>query len=114
MKRIEIIIKDEKVSDVLDSLKEKGITGVTVIRSQGRGSGERPQVRGGRGKSTYTSEFNKLATLVIVVDNSHESSVVLAVMSAASTGKSGDGKIFVSTIEEAYDIGTKEKGLKAI
>ena len=114
MKRIEAIIKEEKLTDVLDALKEKGIGGVTIIRSQGRGTAQRSQLGGGRGTGTYTAEFNRLVTLITVVDNSKESSAILAIMSATSTGSKGDGKIFVSTIDEAYDIGTKEKGTKAI
>jgi len=114
MKRIESIIKEEKLTEALNALKERGIGGVTVMKSQGRGKGQRPQVRGARGTAAYTAEFNKLATIVTVVDNSKESSAILAVMSATSTGAKGDGKIFVSTIDEAYDIGTKEKGTKAI
>ncbi|HSB50326.1 MAG TPA: P-II family nitrogen regulator [Nitrosopumilaceae archaeon] len=114
MKRIEAIIKEEKLTDVLDALKKANFQGVTITKSQGRGSGERPQVRGGRGTMSYTAEFNRLATIVTVVDNSKESSALLAILSAASRGGKGDGKIFVSTIDEAYDIGTKEKGPKVI
>ena len=110
MKRLEAIIREDKLSSVVDALNKIGVGGITVTRSQGRGAGERPQVRVGRGTGTITAEFNSTSTLVTVVDDSKVDSAVSAIMNAASTSKKGDGKIFVTTIDAAYDITTKQKG----
>ncbi len=110
MKRIEAIIKEDKLSSVVVALKEVGVGGLTVTRSQGRGAGERPQIRAARGTATFTAEFNNTCTIITVVDDSKLDAVVSSIISAAKTGSKGDGKIFVSTIDEAYDIGSAEKG----
>jgi len=114
MKRIEAIIKEDKISSVIVALKEVGVGGLTVTRSQGRGSGERPQIRGARGTATFTAEFNNTNTVIIIVDDSKLDAAVSSIISAAKTGNKGDGKIFVSTIDEAYDIGSAEKGNSVI
>ena len=110
MKRIESFIRDEKLSAVVDALKKIGVGGLTVTKSQGRGAGERPQVRAGRGTGTITAEFNVIDNLVTVVDDSKLEPAVSAILNAASTNKKGDGKVFVTTVDEAYDIATKQKG----
>ena len=110
MKRIEAFIRDEKLPAVVTALKNVGVGGVTVTRSQGRGAGERPQVRAGRGTGTVTAEYNIVESLVTVVDDSKLDSAVSAILNAASTGRKGDGKIFVTTVDESYDITSKKKG----
>ena len=114
MKRIEAIIKEDKLSLVVEALKNLGIGGLTVTKAQGRGAGERPQIRSGRGTSSITAEFNMANTLITVVDDTKVANVVDAIKHAATTGNKGDGKVFVSTIDQAFDIGSKESGNYAI
>lgn len=110
MKRIEAIIKVDKLNSVVDALEKIGVVGLTVSRSQGRGTGERPQIRSGRGTAKYASAYSMTNTLITVVDESKVDSVVSAISDVASTGTRGDGKIFICTVDEAVDIATKQKG----
>ncbi len=110
MKRIEAFIKVDKLSLVVDALTNIGVGGLTVIKSQGRGSGARPEVGGARGTAKYVAEYNTSNTIITVVDDSKVDSVISAITDAASTGTKGDGKIFVSSIDQSVDIATKEKG----
>ncbi len=110
MKRIEAFIRSDKLDSVVNSLSSVGVGGFTVTKSQGRGAGERPEVEGGRGTTKYVAQFNTVTSIVTVVEDSKVDSVVSAITDAASTGTKGDGKIFISTVDESVDIATKEKG----
>lgn len=110
MKKVEAIIQEDKLGVVVDALKSSDITGVTIIQSRGIGAGERPVLGGSRGTSKFVAAFNRLATIVTIVDDQKVSSVVTAIMDAAHTGVAGDGKIFITNIEEAFDIATKQSG----
>ncbi len=114
MKRIEAVVGIEMVSVVNEALKKAGVGGVTVLDGKGRGAGRREAVTSGRGTAYYVPEFHARASLVTVVDDSKVDSVINAILSAASTGSAGDGKIFVSAVTEAVDIGSKKKGTSAI
>ncbi|MFQ5921037.1 MAG: P-II family nitrogen regulator [Nitrososphaerales archaeon] len=114
MKRIEAVIASEKVSAVNDALKKAGVGGCTVLDAKGRGSGHREEVAGSRGTARYVPEFHSRTAIVAVVDDSKTDAVVNAILGAVSTGSPGDGKIFVSTVEDAVDIGTKKRGAGAI
>ena len=114
MKRIEAIIAAEKVSAVNDALKRAGVGGTTVLDANGRGKGEKPQVQTGRGTGRLAAEFSVRANVITVVDDSDVEKVVKAILDTASTGSSGDGKIFISTVTDAVDIGTKKHGQVAI
>jgi nitrogen regulatory protein P-II 1 len=112
MKKIEAIIKPFKVEDVKDALTELGLQGMTTIdvKGFGRQKGHTEIYRG----SEYTVDFvPKIMVLAVVADSLVESAVS-AIIKAAKTGAVGDGKIFVSTIEEAVRIRTEEIGEKAI
>ncbi len=109
MKRIEAFIPTTKRSEVVNAILSAGSGGVTVAETLGRGASERPLVGGARGTSRYVAEFNRTHTVVTIVDDSKIYPVIEAIINAASTGSKGDGKIFVSSIEESFDIGTKEK-----
>jgi nitrogen regulatory protein PII len=112
MKKIEAIIKPYKVEDVKDALTELGLQGMTTIdvKGFGRQKGHTEIYRG----SEYTVDFvPKIMVLAVVADSLVESAVS-AIIKAAKTGAVGDGKIFVSTIEEAVRIRTEEIGEKAI
>jgi len=110
MKRIEAIIQEDKLSNVVNALKISEVGGVTITQSRGIGSGERPMLQGSRGTAKFEAAYNRITTLVTVVDDSKVDMVVSAIMNAVSTGTAGDGKIFVTNVEEAFDIATKQSG----
>jgi nitrogen regulatory protein P-II 1 len=112
MKKIEAIIKPFKLEEVKDALSEIGIEGMTVseVKGYGRQKGHTEIYRG----SEYTVDFlPKMKIELVVVDNQSEAAV-RAIIKSAKTGKIGDGKIFVSNIEQAVRIRTEEKGDSAI
>ena len=112
MKKIEAIIKPFKLEEVKDALAEVGTEGMTVseVKGFGRQKGHTEIYRG----SEYTVDFLPKIKLEIVVGDGHADAVVSAIVKAAKTGKIGDGKVFVSSIDEAIRIRTEEKGEKAI
>src|SRR5271170_3781202 len=112
MKKIEAIIKPFKLEDVKEALAGVGVEGMTVteVKGFGRQKGHTEIYRG----SEYTVDFvPKIMVLAIVADTLVEAAVS-AIIKAAKTGAVGDGKIFVSSIEEAIRIRTEEIGEKAI
>lgn len=112
MKKIEAIIKPFKLEEVKDALGEVGIEGMTVseVKGFGRQKGHTEIYRG----SEYTVDFLPKIKLEIVVANDKLDQAVGAIIKSAKTGKIGDGKVFVSTIEEAVRIRTEEKGEQAV
>ena len=114
MKRIEAIIAAEKVSAVNEALKKAGVGGTTVLDAKGRGKGEKPQVQTGRGTKRLAAEFSVRANVVTVVQDSDVDKVVNTILNTISTGSAGDGKIFISSISDAVDIGTKQHGESAV
>ena len=112
MKKIEAIIKPFKLTEVKDAINELGIQGMTVseVKGFGRQKGHTEIYRG----SEYTVDFLPKIKIELVVADAQKDAVVQAIVKAAKTGKIGDGKIFVSTIEEATRIRTDEKGDSAI
>jgi nitrogen regulatory protein P-II 1 len=109
MKRIDAMIPSMKRSYVVDAILKAGAHGVTVVESRGKGAGDRPMISGAKGTAKYIAGYNRIDTITTVVNDSKLDSVVSAIIDAAYTGRKADGMIFVSTIEEAYKIGTKEK-----
>jgi nitrogen regulatory protein PII len=112
MKKIEAIIKPFKLEEVKDALAEVGIEGMTVteVKGFGRQKGHTEIYRG----SEYTVDFLPKIKIEIVVADGTATSVLNAIVKAAKTGKIGDGKVFVSSIEEAIRIRTEEKGDSAV
>jgi len=112
MKKIEAIIKPFKLEEVKDALGELGIEGMTVteVKGFGRQKGHTEIYRG----SEYTVDFLPKIKLEIVAPDERVDSAVAAIVKGAKTGKIGDGKVFVSTIEEAIRIRTDERGDKAV
>ena len=112
MKKIEAIIKPFKLEEVKDALAEVGIEGMTVseVKGFGRQKGHTEIYRG----SEYTVDFLPKIKLEIVVGDGQLDSAVAAIVKAAKTGKIGDGKVFVSDVEEAIRIRTEEKGEQAV
>ena len=112
MKKIEAIIKPFKLDEVKEALHEIGIQGITVTEAKGFGrqKGHTELYRG----AEYVVDFLPKVKLEIILDDSLAERAVEAIQTAAQTGRIGDGKIFVSTIEEVIRIRTGERGPDAI
>jgi nitrogen regulatory protein P-II 1 len=112
VKRIEAIIKPFKLDEVKEALARAGIQGMTVseVKGFGRQKGHTELYRG----AEYTVDFLPKLKLELVVDDGKAAQVVEAIMAAARTGRIGDGKIFVSPVEEVLRIRTGERGSDAV
>ena len=112
MKLVVAVIKPFKLDDVKDILKDLGVQGLTVAEVQGFGR-QRGHTEVYRG-AEYTIDLVPKVRIEVVVDDADVSDVVEAIVTAARTGKIGDGKVFISNIEETIRIRTEERGEKAI
>jgi len=112
MKKIEAIIKPFKLEEVKDALGEIGIEGMTVteVKGFGRQKGHTEIYRG----SEYTVDFLPKIKLELVIGDEMVDSAVATIVKSAKTGKIGDGKVFISDVEEAVRIRTEEKGVAAV
>ncbi|MGA2865661.1 MAG: P-II family nitrogen regulator [Verrucomicrobiota bacterium] len=112
MKKIEAIIKPFKLEDVKEALSGLGVEGMTVseVKGFGRQKGHTEIYRG----SEYTVDFLPKIKLEVVLSDSVVASAVDAIVKAAKTGKIGDGKVFVSSIDNAVRIRTEETGEQAV
>ena len=112
MKKIEAIIKPFKLEDVKEALGGLGIEGMTVmeVKGFGRQKGHTEIYRG----SEYTVDFLPKLKIEVVLADSLVAATVEAIIKAAKTGKIGDGKVFISTIDDAYRIRTEEQGDSAV
>ena len=112
MKKIEAIIKPFKLEDVKDALQDMGLTGLTVIEAKGFGrqKGHDELYKG----SDYIVDFLPKVKIEIIVDDSLLEIAIEAIKKSAYSGKIGDGKIFISNIDEIIRIRTGEKGKDAI
>jgi len=112
MKKIEAVIKPFKLDDVKDALSEAGVKGLTVVEAKGFGrqKGHTELYRG----AEYVVDFLPKVKVEVVVDDDQVERVIEAIQKAAHTGRIGDGKIFVSPIEEAIRIRTGEAGSGAL
>ncbi len=112
MKKIEAIIKPFKLDEVKESLNEIGIQGITVteIKGFGRQKGHTELYRG----AEYVVDFLPKIKLEIVVDDDLSEKVIEVIVNSAQTGRIGDGKIFVSSLEDAIRIRTGERGNNAL
>jgi len=112
MKKLEAIIKPFKLEEVKEALAELGIEGMTVteVKGFGRQKGHTEIYRG----SEYTVDFLPKVKFEIVVDDERAQRVVEAILQSAKTGKIGDGKVFVTEVEEAIRIRTDERGGEAV
>ena len=109
MKKIEAIIKPFKLDEVKEALQEAGVQGITVLEAKGFGrqKGHTELYRG----AEYVVDFLPKVKIEVVVADENLASAVEAIRKAAQTGRIGDGKIFVSTIDEAIRIRTGETGV---
>jgi len=112
MKKIEAVIKPFKLEDIKDALAEIGITGITVIdvKGYGRQKGHSELYRG----AEYVVDFLPKMKMEMIVEDKDVEQVTATIVESAKTGKIGDGKIFVSNIENIVRIRTGETGSEAI
>jgi nitrogen regulatory protein P-II 1 len=112
MKKIEAIIQPHKLEEVKEALTGIGVEGITIseVRGHGRQKGHKEMYRG----TEYTVDFLPKVKLEIFVPDSRAEQVVESLTAAARSGKIGDGKIFISTIEEAVRIRNGDRGEAAL
>ena len=112
MKKIEAIIKPFKLEEVKEALAEIGVEGMTVseVKGFGRQKGHTEIYRG----SEYTVDFLPKIKIEVVLTDDLADKAVAAIVKAAKTGKIGDGKVFISPVDEAVRIRTDETGDKAV
>jgi nitrogen regulatory protein P-II 1 len=112
VKKIEAVIKPFKLDDVKEALHDVGVSGITVTEAKGFGrqKGHTELYRG----AEYVVDFLPKVKLEVVVEDDQASRVVEAIENAARTGRIGDGKIFVTNVEEVVRIRTGERGSDAI
>jgi len=112
MKKIGAIIKPFKLDEVKEALHQVGIQGITVLEAKGFGrqKGHTELYRG----AEYVVDFLPKVKIEVVIDDAMTDRVVEAIQNAAQTGRIGDGKIFISTIDEAIRIRTGERGKDAV
>jgi len=112
MKKIEAIIKPFKLEEVKEALAEVGVQGMTVteVKGFGRQKGHTEIYRG----SEYTVDFLPKVKIEIIVDVDQADSVAEVIVKSANTGKIGDGKVFISSVDQAIRIRTGETGPSAV
>jgi len=112
VKKVEAIIKPFKLDEVKEALQEIGIQGLSVLEAKGFGrqKGHTELYRG----AEYVVDFLPKVKIELVIPDDQLDATIEAIISAAKTGKIGDGKIFVSTVEQAIRIRTGEEGPDAL
>jgi len=110
MKQIQAVVQSDRLREVIDAMEKVGVGGITVFQSRGRGKAQRPYIESARGTGVHVAQFNPLDTLFAVVEDKKTEDLIQAITEAASTGSKGDGKIFISPVEDTIDIGTKQRG----
>jgi nitrogen regulatory protein P-II 1 len=112
MKKIEAVIKPFKLDEVKEALHEVGLQGITVVEAKGFGrqKGHTELYRG----AEYVVDFLPKVKIELICEDSVAERAVEAIMNAARTGRIGDGKIFISTVEEVIRIRTGERGADAV
>src|SRR5882672_5359992 len=112
MKKIEAIIKPFKLDEVKEALSEVGLQGITVVEAKGFGrqKGHTELYRG----AEYVVDFLPKVKIEVVLDDELAERAIEAIQRAAHTGRIGDGKIFVTPVEEAIRIRTGERGVEAV
>lgn len=114
MKKVEAVIPHARMQSAFSALRELDLGGLTYYESKGRGEIPTPVIHGGRGTSVFRPEFNVNVTISIVVRDQITDTVVDKILEGTSTGLAGEGKIFISEIDDAVDIGSGERGDAAI
>ncbi len=104
MKKIEAFIQQDMLGPVIKAIREIGVGGLTVLNAQGQGAAESPVV----------GQFFSKNIVIVVVEDEKADKIMESIANTACTGAKGDGKIFVSNIEESTDICSKEKGIHTL
>jgi nitrogen regulatory protein P-II 1 len=104
MKKIEAIIQPDMLNDVIKGIRKIGVGGLTVYNAQGQGASEPPLV----------GQFFSRNIIMTVVEDEKADEVMESIANTACTGSKGDGKIFISNVEESTDICSKEKGIHTL
>lgn len=112
MKKIEAIIRDEKLGAVKEALKSSGVAGMTVTEVKGHGT-QKGITEVYRGRQYAVDLISKIK-MEIIVDDKDVKTITDAIMEVARTGSIGDGKIFISSVDDAIRIRTGESGEKAL
>ena len=113
MKRIEATIQATKIAAVTEAISDI-VGGFTILEGKGRGSGARQEMRSGRGTGTLTAEYNQVATISTVVNDSDVEKISTAIADAAFTGKGGDGIVVVTNVDNVLNIASKKSGSEAL
>ncbi|MCH8900729.1 MAG: P-II family nitrogen regulator [Chloroflexi bacterium] len=113
MKKIEAIIRPEKLNDVKSALEDGGFVGLNISHVTGRGA-QKGIVHSGRGGETYTVDMLPKLKIEVVVKDADADKVVDIVCGAARTGNIGDGKIFIIPVDDAVRVRTGERGEVAV
>ena len=114
MKRVEAVIKSDKLSEVVSAMRNAGAKGVSVTQVKGQGSGERPMIRGGRGTTQYRAEYNTMDSVMTIVEDSEVQTIIDAINGTARSGNSGDGIIVVSDVTQVVNIASQSSGSEAL
>jgi nitrogen regulatory protein P-II 1 len=112
MKRIDAIIRPERLPEVKSALEELGYGGMTIAEVKGHGI-QRGIEKQWRGRQ-YKVEFLQKLWLLLVVDDEHAEKVIDTICENAATGEVGDGKIFVSAVDDVIRVRTRERGMAAV
>jgi nitrogen regulatory protein P-II 1 len=113
MKKIEAIIRPEKLNDVKDALEGAGFVGMNIVHVTGRGA-QKGIVHGGRGGETYTVDMLPKLKIEVVLKDVDVNKAIDLICNAARTGNIGDGKIFIIPVEDAVRVRTGERGEVAV
>jgi nitrogen regulatory protein P-II 1 len=114
MKRLDMLIPHERLTEVNELLHKHKVGGMTFYDIKGRGRAKREPVSVGRGVMRYTPEFGFRTKVEVLVPDAKAKEIIDEVLSVLSSGSASDGKIFVYDVAEAYDIGSKEKDEAAL
>ena len=114
MKKIEAVVRKERFPEIDEALKTIGISGLTFLDAEGRGRAKGREMLSDRGTRTYRPEYVERTKLEIIVKDADAQKVVDVILKHGRTGSIGDGKIFICSVDEAYDIASGETGDKSI
>ena len=113
MKKIEATIQVNKINSISDAITGV-VGGFTIMEGNGRGSGKRQNIRSERGTKIITAEYNKVAVISTIVDDSIVEKVCKIIEEEGCTGENTDGIIVISNVENVLSIGTKKKDSEAL
>ena len=114
MKKLDIIIPQERLEEVNEILHAHKVGGMSFYDIKGRGRAKREPVAVGRGVMRYVPEFGFRTKIEVLVSDAISKAIIDDIIKKVSTGSASDGKIFVYDVAEAYDIGSKETGDSAL